>query len=179
MQKYITKKLGRINGPDAYKPAVEKIQQYNEKNGAELGKITQAANGETAVAIIDQFCRRVHENMPQAADTVFIDATSNLDSLDYKLFHLICPSATGGLPLGNVITSRQNEATVKAEFELYQTLLPPHAFFNKGTVGPAIVMTDDSKTNQNTIQAIWPNATLLLCLPYPSSFVEVGVGLGE
>ena len=161
---YITKKLGTINGPDAYKRAVEKIQQYNEKNGAELGKITQTADGKTVVAIIDQFCRRVHENMPQAADIVFIDATSNLDRLDCKLFHLICPSAAGGLPLGNVITSRENEATVKAGFELYQSLLPTRAFFNRGTLGPLIIMTDDSKTIQNTLRAIWPNATLLVCV---------------
>ena len=52
---------------------------------------------------------------------------------------------------------------MKAGFELYQTLLPTEAFFHRGSKGPKIVITDDSKAEQNALSSIWPDATLLLC----------------
>ena len=82
-----------------YKLAKERFKIYNEKNGSEVGKIEVAANGEIIVAVCDAFCRRVHKHVPQAGDIVLMDATSNLDRHDTKLFHLICPSAVRGFHL--------------------------------------------------------------------------------
>ena len=93
-----------------------------------------------------------------------MDATSNLDRQDTKLFHIICPSPAGGLPLGTVITSREDEVTVKAGFDLYKSLLPARAFFGRGEEGPKIAMTDDSQAEQNALSATWPEMVLLLCI---------------
>ena len=113
---YIEQKYGNINGVDAYLKAVDRVKLYNERNGMELATIAQTEEGETVVAICDIFSRRVHDCLPQAGDIVLVDATSNLDRQDTKLFHIICPSPAGGLPLGTVITSREDEVTVKAAF---------------------------------------------------------------
>ena len=43
----------------------------------------------------------------------------------------ICPSPAGGLPWRTVNTSREDEVTVKAGFDLYKSLLPARAFFWK------------------------------------------------
>ena len=46
--------------------------------------------------------------MPQSGDIVLVDATSNLDRHDTKLFHF-CPTPVGGLPLGTVSTTKEDE----------------------------------------------------------------------
>ena len=115
---YIVGKYGDLSGLNAYLKAVERINTYNEKHGETLAKIAQTEGGETIVAICDKFNRRVHERLPQAGDIVLVDATSNLDRHDTKLFHIICPSPAGGLPLGTVISSRENTETIQAAFEL-------------------------------------------------------------
>ena len=66
--------------------------------------------------------------LPQAGDIVLVDSTSNLDGHDTKLFHIICRSPAGGMPLGNIIVAREDEPTVTAGFELYKSLLPDGAF---------------------------------------------------
>ena len=67
------------------------------------------------------------------------------------------------MPLGTV-TSREDEVTVKAGFDLYKSLLPARAFFGRGEKGPKIAMTDDSQVEQNVLSAPWPEMVLLLCI---------------
>ena len=133
-----------------------------EWNGMEFAKIAQTEEGETVFAICDIFSRRVHDCLPQAADIVLVDATTNLDRQDTKLFQIICRSPAGGLPLGTVITSREHEGTVKAGFDLYKSLLSARALFGRGEKGPKIAMTDDSQAEQNALSATWPEMVLLL-----------------
>ena len=149
---YILQKYGDFNSSNVYLKAVDRIDEYNKKHGAELAKIRQTDNGETIIAICDNFSRRVHQHLPQAGDIVLVDATSNLDRHDTKLFHIICPSPAGGLPLGTILTSKEDENTVKAGFDLYKSILPPDAFFHRGEKGPKIAMTDDSKAEQNALR---------------------------
>ena len=114
---FMEKRYGTINGVDAYQRAEQRIKNYNEKHGLELAKIVQTEQGETIVAVCDLFSRRVHENLPQAGDIILVDATSNLDRQDTKLVHIMCPSPAGGMPLGNIIVSREDEITLKAGFD--------------------------------------------------------------
>ena len=71
---YIRQEYGSINGVDSFLRAVAKINAYNENHGKILAKIEQTANGETCVAICDNFNERRHENLPQADDLVLVDA---------------------------------------------------------------------------------------------------------
>ena len=94
-----------------------------------------------------------------------MDATSNLDRYDTKLFHLICPSPAGGLPLGNILTSKEDNETILAALALYKSLLSQDAFFGRGPeTGPKIIMTDDSDAERGAVRALWPEVTLLLCI---------------
>ena len=79
-----------------------------------------------------------------AGDMIIMDATANLERNDTKLFHLMCPSPVGGLPVGTLITTRADETTISEALELYKTLLPEKALFGRGKdQGPSLVITDD------------------------------------
>ena len=146
-----------INGVDAYQRAEQRIKNYNEKHGLELAKIAQT--DEATVAVL--YSRRVHEKIPEADDIILVDATSNLDRQDTKLVHIVCPSPAGGIPLGNIIVSREDEITLKAGFDL----LPTGAFFRRGpNVGPKIAMTDDCQAEHLVLSSTWESMKLLLCV---------------
>ena len=78
--------------------------------------------------------------------------------------YLICPTPAGGLPLGTVITTREDEATIDAALDLYSSILPEKACFGRGSNGPKIIMTDDGTAERNAISKQWPNVVLLLCV---------------
>ena len=63
-------KFRDLNSPDVYLKAVDRIKDYNENHGKELAKIRQTQDGETIIAVCDDFNRRVHERVPQAGDIV-------------------------------------------------------------------------------------------------------------
>ena len=81
-----------------------------------------------------------------------MDATSNLDRSDTKLFHLMCPSAIGGLPLGTLVVTREDEKTIHHALKLYRDNLPENAFYGRGpNLGPALGMTDDCPAERNAL----------------------------
>ena len=95
------------------------------------------------MAIVDPFMRRVHEVIPQSAELILMDATSNLDRNDTKLFHLICPSVIGGLPVAELLTTRQDTDTILFGLELLKSVLPAGAFYGRDiNVGPKLFMID-------------------------------------
>ena len=94
---------GLVNGPDAFQQAKQRIEQYNKKHGRTVAKMEVLPSRDIVVAICDIFCQRVHEFVPQAGDIVLMDATSNLDRHDTKLFHLMIPNPAGGASIGQYI----------------------------------------------------------------------------
>ena len=63
---------------------------------------------------------------------MLFDATSNLDRSDTKLFHIITPSPIGGLPLGSLIITREDESTITEGLELFKELLSDESFYGRG-----------------------------------------------
>ena len=83
--------------------------------------------------------RRVQKMVPQAADIMIMDASSNLDRSSSKLFHLMCPAAPGALPLTVMITTREDAQTIAFGLDLLKKILPPYAFYNRGpALGPSL-----------------------------------------
>ena len=166
------KTIGSRDGVDAYEKVVEVVTEFDRMCKAEspllekesYAKIAQSNDGETVVAIVDPFMRRVHKIIPQAGDLVLIDATSNLDRNDTKLVHLVCPSVIGGLPVGEILTTREDTDTLRFGLELLKTVLPDGAFYGRGVErGPQLFMTDDSDSLRNALSGTWGQAELLLC----------------
>ena len=108
---------------------------------------------------------RVHQNVVQSAEVLYCDSTASLDRFNTPVFILSTSQASGGVPVGVIITSNEKEETIQAEMNLWKTVLPEKAFFGNGAEkGPAIVMTDDSSTEKNALKSVWPHATQLLCV---------------
>ena len=115
--------------------------------------------------IVDPFMRRVHSTIPQSGEIVMVDTTSNLDRNDTKLFHFMCPSTVGGLPLADMMITREDEKTIKFGLDILKTVLPPGAFYGRGReIGPQVFMTDDCLAERNALSSAWPNSVLLLCI---------------
>ena len=171
-RKWIIDALGSYEGVDAYVKIVEFIDKYNEEHtkndtsekGELFAKVAQTENGETCIAICDPFQKRVHKMIPQSGDLMMMDATSNVDRSDTKIFHLMCPSTAGGLPLATLVTTREDTKTIKFGLELLKTILPSYAFYGRGPgLGPVLCLTDDSDSERNALSAAWSQITLLLC----------------
>jgi hypothetical protein len=69
------------------------------------------ANRETPmiIAICTPLMARVHKHIQQAGEMVFCDSTSTLDRFNTSLFILSTSHPSGGMPLGVLITSDEQE----------------------------------------------------------------------
>ena len=162
--KYIKNKFGSSDGADVFMKLRKVIEEYNNERGYELAKAKQTATGKTIIPICDEFNHRVHKNIPAGGDLLIIDATANIDLMDSKLFHLMCPTPIGGLPLGTLILTRADETTIREALNLYKSLLTEKSFFGRGPdLGPILAITDDDAAERNGLSYSWPEATLLLC----------------
>ena len=129
--KYIKNRFGSADGVDVFIKIEENIQKYNEKRVGKYSKAKQTDDVETVIVICDTFNQRVHENIPAAGDLRIADATSNLDRNDSKIFHLMCPSPVGGLPLGTLIRTQADDGTIAEALDLYKSVLPENAFYEE------------------------------------------------
>ena len=99
--------IGSRDGIDAYEKAVDRVKEFDANckkdfplpEGEYYAKIAQSEGGQTVVAIVDPFMRRVHQTIPQSGELILMNATSNLDRNEMKLFHLMCPNVIRGLPV--------------------------------------------------------------------------------
>eukprot|EP00118_Oscarella_pearsei_P016738 m.162025 g.162025 ORF g.162025 m.162025 type:complete len:100 (+) comp38826_c0_seq12:282-581(+) len=79
-----------------------------------------------------------------------LDSTSSLDRLN------LSRHPAGGLPLGAVITSDEKEETIAKGFEMLKEVLPENAFHKRGpSLGPLLLMTDDSTTERAALKSVW------------------------
>ena len=169
---WLDAKFGSRDGVDACVKAEKAVEAFDEdcksryplSEGESYAKMAQSPDGQTVVAICDPFMRRVHQIIPQSGELILMDATSNLDRNDTKLFHLYCPSSIGGLPVAELITTREDGPTIAFALQVLKSVLPAGAFYGRGReVGPVLFMTDDCDAETNALSAVWPQAELLLC----------------
>ena len=94
-----------------------------------------------------------------------MDATSNVEEYNLKLFLVVTHSPVGSLPLAAFVTSDETTVTLTQALELVAETLPPGAFYGKGPKkGPNIVMTDNCSELRDALHIVWPEAELLLCV---------------
>lgn len=116
------------------------------------------------IAICTPLMCRVHQNVQQSGEMVFCDATSSLDRFNTSMFIISTSTAVGGLPLGVIITSDEEQDTIAQGLQLLKDVLPDDCFHGNGSSdGPPIIMTDDSFAQRNALRMAWPKSQLLLC----------------
>jgi hypothetical protein len=108
--------------------------------------------------------KRVNKHIKQTGELVFVDATSNTEEHNLKVFLLCTHSVVGALPCALLITSDEKESMLKDWFELVKKCLPEDAFYGRGCdEGPAVMMTDNCDEERRALQFVWPSVKLLLC----------------
>ncbi|KAK8728172.1 hypothetical protein OTU49_009151, partial [Cherax quadricarinatus] len=144
----------------------EVLAKYNRKCGKNCVLINVLHNDKNnlVVALITPLMKRCHRELAQSGKCVSVDSVK-LDYLRCRVYILITHSEAGGLPLGVLITSSDCTSVVLEALHLFTNLLSEQDFGGKGAVGPAVIMTQDDKTQQGALTAAFPKAVLLLC-PY-------------
>ena len=109
--------------------ALERFQQRHP----ELSLKRLVTPDYTCVALVTPFMRRVHQEMEESGEVVFVDGTASVDRLNTVVLPLLCASDAGAAPLGFVFASSQDEACLTAGTFLHQAImiLPPDVFIFK------------------------------------------------
>ena len=118
---------------------------------------------------------RVHQYVQQAQEMVFCDSTPSLDRFNTSLFVISTANAIGGLPLGVIITSDEEQETISQGLGLLKEVVPIDCFYGNGSSnGPSIIMTDDSCAERNVLVKLG-QIQIFFCAP-SISFKDIGLG---
>ena len=92
-----------------------KLNEYQEAN-PESSVDYQLYSSDTTpliIAIVTPLMKRIHKNVQQSGELIFVDATSNTEEHNLKVFLLCTANVSGTLPCGLIITSDEKESTLK------------------------------------------------------------------
>lgn len=154
-------------GPLMFEKLEEKLQDYKKSHpGATINhQLYEGDETPLIIAIVSPLMKRVHKEIPQCGELVFVDSTSNAEEHNLKVFMMCTQSVAGALPCGILITSDEKESTLKLGFLLLKSSLPENAFHGRGPdVGPEVILTDNCKEERKALNTVWPSSTLLLCI---------------
>lgn len=88
----------------------------------------------------------------------------NIDRHGSRLFILLTHNSAGGLPLGIMITSCEQQSVIEKGLNLLTEVMPPDCFNGRGAAGPNIFITDDCTAERTALRNVYPSSTLLLCI---------------
>ena len=157
------KEYGASSGEEMLHDLAASVKRYNSEQQQECCKMAQVEHN-IVIAICTPLMQRVHRKHPCSGELVFVDASAGMDRFDCQVFVIMTHSAAGGLPLGILFTTSSSRATVTAALNLYTELLSSDAFYGRGERGPQVFMTDDCDTERQSLAAVFPESTLLLCI---------------
>ena len=80
-------------------------------------------DGEMVVAAVTPLMDRANE-LPEAAEIIFVDASGNMDRGNLRIFLLMTWSVAGGMPLGVIITTSESEAIISKGLQMLQKVMP-------------------------------------------------------
>ena len=70
--------------------------------------------GHMIIAVVTPLHKRVHQEVREAGEVVFVDGTASVDRLNTLVLPFLCATPAGALPLGFVLTSSQDESSLTA-----------------------------------------------------------------
>lgn len=154
-------------GVKMYERLAERLEQYKKDNpeATTCHQIYEGDDTPLKIALVTPLMNRVHKEVQQSGELVFVDVTSNTEEHNLRVFVMCTHSVFEALPLGILITSDERERTLKQGFEMLRSCLPAFAFNGRGRIqGPQIILTDNCKEERNALKSVWPESILLLCI---------------
>lgn len=109
-----------------------------------------------AISLCTPIMKRASNLLAQSSEILFVDATSNCDVQNHKIYFFATQSAVGGIPLGCIISTSQKE-------ELFDIAVKNLLDVNLCNISPKIILTDDDLTERKILQKHWPESKMLLC----------------
>lgn len=156
------KEYGASDGVEMVKSLEHFIDIYNVKCKDECAKLFfNESENEIIIAICTPLMKRVHQNLKSSSEIMFVDASGSMDRHNSRVFTFLSPSLVGALPLGLLILFSESENTITKGLAILKSILPKNSFF--GQVYPTIIMTDDSKSERNSLHSVFSESKLLLC----------------
>ncbi|KAG1662450.1 hypothetical protein GQR58_020947 [Nymphon striatum] len=157
------KAYGAASGKKMFTDLEGAIGKYNGEMGEDCGRVKEV-NGKIAVALCTPLMKRVHQKHKYSGELVFIDASGGMDRYDCRIFMMLTHSAAGGLPLGCLIVTSKSRECITEALRLYLDIVPNDAFFGRGSRGPIVFLSDDSEAERQSLEEVFPEATLVLCV---------------
>ena len=77
------------------------------------------------LAICTPLMVRAHQNLQQAGEMFFCDSTSSLDRFNTSVFILSTATPTSGIPLGVILTSDEQQSTIRRGLQVLGNVIPP------------------------------------------------------
>ncbi|XP_050726518.1 uncharacterized protein LOC127003657 [Eriocheir sinensis] len=155
-QLWLAKNEGRLGGPP---DMFSVIKRYADDHPASrIAWDTQAS----VVVLVTEFMLRVHKEITEAGDIVFVDTSSHVDQPGSALTALLCASPAGAVPLGLVFSSSHDEVAFTKGFGLLRDVLGEAAFHGKSH--PDCFITDSCQEEKKALRAVWPHAKQYLCV---------------
>lgn len=108
-------------------------------------------DGNFSIIILTPLMKRISVGFDECGQTLFTDASANLDRYGCKVFMIYTNSCADGLPLGIIILTSESTSVISAGLELWKTLFSLGAFGGRGLVGPKIFVSDDSTAGRNAL----------------------------
>jgi hypothetical protein len=144
----------------------EFVEHLSAGEGAAALKFValEEKDGFVAVAVCTPLMRRAHRLISHSSEIVFMDSSGNMDRQNLRVFLLLTHAVSGGVPLGVLILNSEQTACISMGLDLYNSLLPSTCYGGRGVQGPVLFMTDDCAALRSALRAVYPRATLLLCL---------------
>lgn len=98
-------------GPLMFEKLEEKLQDYKKSHpGATINhQLYEGDETLLIIAIVSPLMKRVHKEIPQCGELVFVDSTYNAEEHNLKVFMMCTQSIAGTLPCGILITSDEKE----------------------------------------------------------------------
>ena len=114
-QEFRKNTLGDRNGKKMFERLAQVVEDYNSSgNGRAVLQEYDAQIGKAFIlCIVTGMMCRVHEQIPQAGELCYVDASASFEPLNTLITLLYTSCAVGALPLGLLITSDEFEVTLE------------------------------------------------------------------
>ena len=139
------------------------INKYNDEQKGIFIKSDIREDGNYIIVAVTPLMRRIMNNILEAGEILFCDATSYVDRFGTKTFQILTNSCCGGLPVAVLLTSSEDEHSFIRCLEIFKDFIEDNAFGGRGKQGAKVIMTDDDRVEQNGFSKVFPQMEQLLC----------------
>ena len=151
---------GEPSGPQMINQ-VEGMVEKMKRDGIQAKMTT--VRDQLIVAFVTPLMTRVHHMIKHSAEICFMDAAGTLDRHNCRVFLLLTHCCAGGVPLACFVSTSEAREVIQQALEMIRDIVGDGGFYGRGNRGPKIFLTDDCQAERSAIEAVYPEATKLLC----------------